>query len=192
MQSIKNFALRHDQLPAFHATYIVLTILVAAMLPLGAFGLLIVAHMTLDCVKYHEHHRYRWGKTVIAMVRESLVDVTLFFLGLLFAIYLHHSLPIIAGLSGLYRSEVTVIRAFGVLIPKMKILQDFLAVLSNIHHYLDKIPARLSKRWSPIEQVSLFSLAVIVVLLVLAPSVLSLDAGQFWTILRSQLVPWNI
>ncbi len=192
MLSIKNFALRHDQLPAFHATYIVLTILVAAMMPLGAFGLLIIGHMTLDCVKYREHHKYRWKRTLMAMTRESLVEITLFFLALLFAVYLHHSLPLIAGLSGLYRSEVTIIRAFGVLIPKIKILQDILSILNNLHHYLDDVPTYLGKKWSPLEQVSLFSLSIVVVLLALAPSVLSLDMPQFWGILRSQLIPWNL
>ncbi len=192
MQYLKYFAHRHDQLPAFHATYLVLTVLAASLFPLGAFGLLIIAHMSLDCVKYREHHRYTWNRTGIAMLRESLVDITLFMLGLLFAVYLHHSLPGIAALSGLYRSEVTLLRAFGTLIPKMKILYDFLAVLSNLHHYLHHVPTYVKKGWDPVEYVSLFSLPIIVVLLLLAPSVLSLDATHFAVILRSELIPWNI
>lgn len=192
MQSLKNFALRHDQLPAFHAAYLVLTVLLGALFPLGAFGLLIVAHMSLDWVKYREVHGYRYSQTLVAMARESLVDVTLFSLGLLFAVYLHHSLPFIASLSGLYRSEVTLLRALATFVPKIKIFYNVLFILNNLRHYLAHIPSYLKKDWDPLEHVCFFSISLTIVLLTLAPTVLSLDAEQFWLILKSELVPWNI
>lgn len=192
MNTLKSFALRHDQLPAFHAGYLVLTILIASLFHLGAFAVLIAAHMTLDCVKYREYHRYSWRKTVRAMTRESLVDITLLMLGILFAVYLHHSLPLIAGLSGLYRSEVTVVRALGMLVPKIKIFYDFIVILSNVHRYLSRVPTYLGKPWTPVEYVSLLSLALMIVLLCLAPTVLSIDTSRFLWILGSEMVPWTI
>ena len=192
MNTLKSFALRHDQLPAFHAGYLVLTILIASMFHLGAFALLIAGHMTLDCVKYRDTHRYSWHKTAMAMLRESLVDVTLLMLGLLFAVYLHHSLPVIAGLSGLYRSEVTIVRATGMFIPKVRILYEFLGILSNIHRYMNTVPTYLGKKWNPVEYVCVLSLSVMIVLMLLAPIVLSIDAAHFFTILGSEMVPWNI
>ncbi|MBI5155786.1 hypothetical protein HZA45_00775 [Candidatus Peregrinibacteria bacterium] len=192
MNTLKTFALRHDQLPAFHAGYLVLTILIASMLHLGAFAILIAAHMTLDSVKYREFHHYSWRKTVRAMVRESLVDITLLMLGILFAVYLHHSLPLIAGLSGLYRSEVTVVRALGMLIPRVKIFYDFLAILSNIHRYLNRVPTYLGKPWTAVEYVCALSLALMIVLLLLAPLVLSIETSRFLWILGSEMVPWRI
>lgn len=191
MQYIRTFATRHDQLPAFHATYLVLTALIAALLPLGAFALLIVAHMALDTVKYREIAEFRWSRVVSATLRESLVDVTLFTIGLLFAVYLHHSLPLIASLSGLYRAQVTIARAVSTFVPKVKILGHVLGVMSHLQEYLATV-AKRPRRFEPLEQVSLFSLSVAIVLLALAPSALGLDAPHFWAILTSELVPWNI
>lgn len=190
MQYIRNFASRHDQLPAFHAAYLVLTALIAALLPLGAFGVLIVAHMALDTVKYREIRELSWGRTMASVLRESLVDMTLLGLGLLFAVFLHHSLPVIAGISGLLRAEVTIVRAVGTLVPKVRILGHFMTVMSNLQEYLSST-ARRPRSLEQLERVCLFSLSVIVALLVIAPAVLGLSWSQFALILRSQLVPWN-
>lgn len=191
MQYIRNFAARHDQLPAFHATYLVLTALIAAMFPLGAFGLLIIAHMTLDTVKYREVGGFGWIRTIVAVLRESLVDVTLFALGLLFALYLHHSLPAIASLSGLYRAEVTIARSLGTFIPKYRILGQVAGVMQNLQQYLAAIPKR-PRRYEPLEQVCLFSLSVIVALLLLAPSILGLSGADVLRMMKPELMPWNI
>ena len=51
LASARLFAHRHDELPAFHAAYLVITVLCAALLSLGAFAALIVAHIALDYVK---------------------------------------------------------------------------------------------------------------------------------------------
>lgn len=191
MQYIKNFAVRHDQLPAFHATYLILTILAGALLPLGAFGLLVLAHMALDSIKFREAAGYGWGKTAMAVLRESLVDMTLLLLALLFAVYLHHSLPYIAGLSGLYRAEMTILQGLGIVIPKVKILNRFLEAVMHLHLYLATIP-KYSRRMKPLEIVCLLCLCVMVVLFALAPTVLGLSMPEFLGILRSQLVPWRM
>ena len=48
--SVRHFAHEHDDQPAFHATYLVIAFLTALLFNLGAFGLLIIAHMSLDMV----------------------------------------------------------------------------------------------------------------------------------------------
>lgn len=192
MHHFRLFAARHDQLPAFHATYLVLAILIGAMLPLGAFGLLIVAHMTLDFVKYREVHAFSWNKTIIAMVRESLIDITLLLSGLTFAVYLHHSLPAIAGLSGLYRSELTILRGLATFMPKLRILHETISILNHLRQYLTTVPPHLKRKLQPIEHLCFLALGVVVVLLALAPGVLGLDSAHYMMILKSELIPWNI
>ena len=94
LSSVRHFAHVHDDLPAFHAGYLVLTILVASLLNLGVFGLLIIAHMALDYVKYREHHGFSWRRTMEGMVRESLVDIALLGVGVVFAVYFHHTVAL--------------------------------------------------------------------------------------------------
>ena len=104
---LRHFAHEHDDLPAFHAVYLLLAILSAGFFNLGAFGLLIVAHMVLDVVKYRDRHGYSWHQTYDGVVRESLVDITLLLVGTVFAVYLHHSVGV-ASLSGLMRAELSI------------------------------------------------------------------------------------
>src|SRR3990167_7218691 len=87
---------QHDEYPAFHAGYLVLTFLIAALFNLGMFALLIFAHMMLDYIKYTEFHQYGHRKALRAMISESAVDVVLLLVGLVFVVYLHHSAGLIA------------------------------------------------------------------------------------------------
>ena len=64
---LRTFAWVHDELPAFHAAYLVLTFLTAALFNFGVFALLIAAHMMLDFVKYREVH----GFTLLNTFRRS-------------------------------------------------------------------------------------------------------------------------
>ena len=192
MNSLRHFTLWHDELPAFHASYLVLALLLSALFPLGAFGLLILAHMSLDLVKYRELHRLTWKKAIIATLRESLLDWMLLTAGLTLAVYLHHSIPIIASLSGLYRAELTIVQGLGSVIPKMKVLYRFAEIMSNMRMYLNAMPRYLGKSLSPVEHMCVIALCVFVLLLVLAPSILGFDAAHYATILRSELVPWRI
>ena len=168
---VRAFAQRHDELPAFHAAYLVLTILVAALLNLGAFGLLIIAHMVLDTVKYREVHRMSWPETIRATLRENLFDHTLFVLGFLIAVYLHHSLPGIAGISGLLRSEITIARGLGTLLPKTEILQRFLHVIFHLRHHLTHIETPIGERFTPTERFSIVLIGCSLLLLLLAPAI---------------------
>lgn len=187
--SFKEFAHHHDDLPAFHAGFLVLTFLVAALFNLGVFALMILAHMSLDTVKYRDVHGLKGIKVVEGVVRESLVDITLFCLGLAFAVYLHHSLPVIGGLAGLARAETTILRSLATLLPKMKILHHTLCILSNIQNYLSHIHPRMGKGWSMTDRLCfIFSIAS-VLLVIAAPALLGIDAAHLERIIFSELIP---
>lgn len=188
LNHLRRFAHMHDDIPAFHAGYLVLTLLAAAMFNLGTFGLLIIAHMTLDFVKYREQHGYGWKLTLEGIVRESLLDVTLLMIGLVFSLYLHHSVAF-AGISGLMRTEVTVLRMFGTLIPKMKILHSFLKVMAHLRHYLNHAHPHLRQHWSGIDRVCFLSIMLSAFLLFFAAAILQIGFGQVELILLEELIP---
>ena len=191
LTEVRTFAHRHDELPAFHAAYLVLTILVAALFNLGTFGLLILAHMVLDTVKYREVHRMRWPVTIHATIRENLFDHTLFVLGFLIAVYLHHSLPGIAGISGILRSEITIARSMGTLLPKIEILQRFIHVIFHLRHHLTHIETPIGERFTPTERFSIILIGCSALLLILAPVILHIDGAQFLLIAQEEIIPWS-
>lgn len=190
--ALRHFAHEHDNLPAFHAGYLVLTLLVAMLLNMGAFGLLILAHMSLDVVKYREVHGYSWKKVLEGTVRESLLDVTLLFVGITFAIYLHHSVVGMASLSGFMRAEVTMVRGVGMLIPKIEILHKFLKIIAHVEQYLAHVHPNIHKGWNSLERLCFVFLAVTVGLLIIAPWILNLHWGMLQGILLEELIPWRV
>lgn len=185
----RRFARAHDQLPAFHASYLILTIFIAGMLSLGCFGLLVLLHMGLDVVKYRDVHGMTWFRTAEMTLRESLVDIMLLGIGALFTVYLHHSLGIIAGLSGIQRAEVTLIRATGTVIPKLKILDDVLKTVWHLHEYLSQVPLRLQKRWAMHEYAALAILVGVISLIAAAPMLLDIAPRHLMRILLTELTP---
>lgn len=191
IQTFRHFAHEHDDLPAFHAGYLVVTFLAAVLLNLGAFAAMIVFHMTLDLVKYRDLHGLSWGSTLRGTHRESLLDITLFLLALFFAVYFHHATSIVA-VSGFVRAEETLLLALGTLIPKVEILNRFVWLLSTAVTHLGYIKPAFQGKWTTVERLYLFSSIVSIVMIMLAPSILSLSADQFKHILESQLIPWRI
>lgn len=187
-----HFARMHDDLPAFHAAYILLTLVSAAVFNLGVFALLILVHMILDIIKYHDIHQLSWRGIMEGVFRESLIDITLFFVGLTFALYLHSSIPVIAGLSGIARAQITLLRGFGTLIPKFFILQHLLKVLAHFQHYLHVKHSRLGKKLSEMEFACTLFLAVTFTLLFLSPVVLPFSVTEIREILRETLLPWSV
>lgn len=189
LSTLRTFAHEHDEIPAFHAGFLVITFLIAALFTMGSFGLLILAHMSLDIVKYREVHGYGWWKVAGGVLRESLVDLTLFCVGLTFAVYFHHSVVGMTGLSGLLRAEVTLIEFIGTTIPKMEVFQRFLKIVAHLQHYLDHVHERFQRRLSFVEQVYLFALSTSVLFLVFSPFFLHLDAVTLWGILLEEVIP---
>lgn len=189
LNAMRGFIHTHDDVPAFHAAYFVLTALAAAMFNLGVFGLLVLLHLGMDIVKYREVHGFTWLRTVRATFRESLLDCTLLILGLSFAVYLHHSLEHIAALSGMARMEVTLIRAAALFGTKLKILADVLGVFLHLEHYMALRNPQLAKPFSGLEKLCLLTVASCLLLLVSASSVLDIDVSALGGILLHELVP---
>ncbi|MDA1208478.1 MAG: hypothetical protein O2904_00405 [bacterium] len=188
----RRFAHFHDDMPAFHAGYLVLTFLVASLFNLGAFALLIAAHMALDFVKYREHHNYSLHDTFEGMIRESLIDITLLFVAIVFSVYLHHSVVGVASLSGLVRAEVTLVRAAALLVPKMKILHHFLKVVSHLHHYMQQTQKQISKGWGQLDKLCFLFVGISVFLIVFASAITGTDQSTINWVLMEEMIPWNI
>lgn len=192
LRSIRTFAHRHDNLPAFHAAYLVLTFLAAAMFSLGFFALIILAHMALDIFKYREVHGLSWKRTAEGVFRESIVDVTLLAFGVVVAIYLHPALTAVSGIKGMMLAEITVLRGIGITTPKLKILYDALKILSDIDHYLTRLHPKFGRDVSMIEYVCMFSICISLGMLVIAPILLMISPDMYLRLILDELTPWNI
>lgn len=192
VRTLRSFAHQHDNLPAFHAAYLVLTLLAAAMFNLGFFAVLIIAHMGLDVFKYRDVHGLSWKRTVEGVIRESMVDIALFFMGLVVAVYLHPTLFAYSSIKGMMMAEVTVVRAVGLLTPKLKILYDLLKILSDIEHYLGRLHPRFGKNLAVIEYVCSFSICITLGMLLIAPILLMIDGATYLGLLVEELTPWKI
>lgn len=190
-RTVRSFAYQHDDLPAFHAAYLVLTFLAAALFNLGFFAVLILLHMALDVFKYHDVHKLSWARTIEGVVRESLIDVSLLLMGLVVTVYLHPSLALYTGIKGMMLAEITLIRAVGVLAPKLKILYDFLNIVAQVDYYLHRKHPQMNKPASIVEYVSLFSMFISLGLLFIAPAALGMHAGQYLGILLQEMIPWT-
>lgn len=189
LSSIRQFAHDHDDIVAFHAAFIVLAFLSAILFNLGTFALVIVAHMALDTVKYRERHQCTWLETVDGVVRESLVDATLLIVGLVFAVYLHHSVGV-SSVAGLLHAELSIIRSVALLVPKVKILHHFLKIMAHLHHYLEQVHPRHQKELSALEYLCISFCGISVLLLVFAPVLMNVDGSLVQLILLQELMPW--
>ncbi|MBI3332380.1 hypothetical protein HYZ99_05505 [Candidatus Peregrinibacteria bacterium] len=190
-QTLRRFAHHHDEMPAFHAGYLVITFLIAALFNLGVFAMLIAAHMSLDYVKYSEVHEFSFRKTLKGMFFESLIDIMLLSVALVFAVYLHYAAGLIA-LSGLLRAEQTILRAFGTLVPKLEILHHVYVDFVDVKHHMNSLPEEMMKGWTMVDKVCAFCAVAALLLVALAPYLLSLDQANFTQILQDQLIPWNL
>lgn len=182
------FAVAHDSLPAFHAAYLVLTLLAAALLNVGAFVILIVAHAGLDLVKYHEVHGRAWPRTLQSTLRESLLDIFLLSGALVLAVYLHHGTGIVA-VSGIVRAETSLLRGLLLLLPRLGVLWNTLWVFTNVRYHLLRSP-EASGPWTVREQLTLAGAACALLLLAASPSLFG--AQNVLQTLTGQLVPWRV
>lgn len=191
LHTLRTFAHEHDEIPAFHAGFLVLTFLAAAMFNLGAFAILIFMHMCLDVVKYREIHKFSWSMTVKGVLHESLIDMMLLSVGLVFSVYFHHSV-FTAGVSGLLRAEITVVRALGTIIPKLKILHHFLKIIAHLNYYLETVHPHLRKEWTKADKLYMFFILVSVGLLFAAPALMDADPSVVRMVVLWELTPWNM
>lgn len=185
--TFRRFAHEHDDVPAFHAVYLVVTFLAAAMLSLGFFAILIAMHMCLDYVKYREVFRYGIRMTFKAMILESIVDIALFMLSLVFAVYLSETLLLPAA-SGLLRSGLTIAKAIGTILPKFRILEHIIVILVDIHVYLYTPRSDLRLPLARAHSTALTTVGISTVLLLLAAFFFRGHEADLLIILTNDLV----
>lgn len=188
---IRNFAHSHDDIPAFHAGYLIIAMLCAALLNIGAFALLIIAHMTLDLVKYRERFGFSWRKTLEGTIRESLNDVTLLSIGLALSVYLHHHVGI-SSVSGLLHLNVSIIRSLIMIVPKFQILRHFLSIVLHMRRYMNELHPGMSKGWSGPEQLCFAMIGITTLLVVLAAPLMDVSWSLIGSILEDELIPWRL
>jgi hypothetical protein len=189
LASTRAFAHRHDELPAFHAAYLVIAVLSAALFSLGLFATLIALHMALDYVKYREVHHCTLARTLQGMTRESMRDVMLLSVGLVCAVYLHHTMGM-AALSGLVRSEAVILQALGTVLPKYFILNESLLVAVHLRSYLSHQHPRMGKGWNAMEITQMLIIAASAVLLAAAAPLMHMSQAHVGGILLHELTVW--
>ncbi len=187
-QDFRRFARQHDDLPAFHAAFLVSTFLAAAILNLGCFAVLILLHVCLDIVKYHDVHGLSRMKTVYAAFLESLFDITLFFIAFASSVYLHHTFAL-ASLSGLRRAGLSLFEIITTVVPKMQILQHFLYLLAGFHSYLHMIHPTIGKPMNTAQKVCLLAIVFCIGLLLFSPYRFAGQEDELMKIFARELVP---
>jgi len=188
--ALRHFAHEHDDLPAFHAGYLVLTVVAAGILNLGVFALLIAAHFSLDLVKYREMHGFSWIQTIEASLREGLMDFFLFMTALGISTYIHHAIGI-AALSGVIRADLTVVRLAGEFLPKFEILHRFLSVILHIGEHMRTVHMRIGERLTAGERMEIFLIATSLILILAAPGLLHISTAAVAKTLAYELIPWR-
>lgn len=184
---IRRFADCHDDVPAFHAAVIAITVIAAALFNIGAFLLLIVAHAVLDIVKYRDVHRFRWGRTMMATFREGLLDMFFLALALSFALYLHHGQSIFA-ISGLVRIEQVFLRFVGMGFARLEVLIHGIWVFSNLRQHM--LDLRVGNGpWKRREIFFLFGLIASLAFIACSPFFMDPHAVQ--AVLADELLPWR-
>ena len=188
LQHSRSFARRHDDIPAFHAASIALTLLAAALFNVGAFAVLIVAHAALDIIKYRDVHGMPWLRTLSAIFREGLLDLFFLSVALCFALTLHHGQSVFA-LSGAIRMEEVLLRVFGMGLARLEVLMHSMWIFSNIRqHLVDVRDATGAWRWTEL----LVCCGFIGSVSIIAASPLVMGSNAVITVLTDQLVPWRI
>lgn len=180
---LRPFGVDACKLPAFHAAYLMLSVIAAAMFPLGFFALLIAIHMALDFYKC---------RNTKAVFRESLMDLTLLSLAFTACVYLSQELSMIAVLTGPARTYVTLMRGFAVLLAKLTILHHSLRILFHLETYLHTRHAGLHARWSTTETLCLVIVVIAVLSISFAPAILPMGAGDLRDVLIRQVRPWKV
>lgn len=182
------FAHEHDDIPAFHATYLVGTFLAAAVFNLGFFEILIAGHMVLDFFKYREVHGFSLSQTFKAVIIESISDIALFLLALTFSVYLSHTF-LLAGISGILRSQLTILEALGTLLPKVQILEHITSILFGFHAYLHTVHPCVSGPLTRLQKMC-FALAFVCLFLLALSFIAFLGQQQeLFDVYKHELIP---
>jgi hypothetical protein len=189
---IKSFTNKHDEIPAFHVAYGVVTFIAAAMFSIGTFGVLIIAHMLLDVFKYRDVHKLSWPITIRAVFHENLLDIMLFLLALVTSVYLHSSVEFIQ-FGAFLRTEISVVRLIAIVLPKFVILEHILKVFAHIHHYMLYIhPGTYKKQFTLTEKIYSSIIVSVLLLLLLTPQITGVDPEVIVHVVLYELQPFRL
>jgi len=189
--SLRRFGFAYEDLPAFHAAYIMLVLVFAGLCNLGFFACLVAVHIVLDFYKYRVRLGYRPMKALRGMMRESLLDVSLLFLALSTFVYLNPGLDSITLLTDNIQLRVTVLRGLALLLPKLTILHHSLRIAFDLPAYMTTPHSSLKKPFGIVDYVCMSVLAIAAVLIVIAPFALGLTSSQFAAMLTPEILPWR-
>ncbi|TSC57676.1 MAG: hypothetical protein Greene041619_1011 [Candidatus Peregrinibacteria bacterium Greene0416_19] len=192
LRSARAFAAEHDDLPAFHAGFLVLSFFVAILLNLGAFAFVILVHMALDLVFFRDVQLLSWSRALRAVTRENLPDIALFLAGLTVAILLHERTGIVALGAGLMRSGMEVARGLLLLLPKLAILRHLRSTLQDVSRHLAESRRSANRPWGKVELAWAFIAALASVTLAIAPILLPFRMEGVAAILADELIPWRL
>lgn len=186
-QQFTDFAEEHDTRMAFHAWFFVLTFFAAVFLNVGAFVMLVLAHASLDIVKYRLCHRWSWTSTMKGALRESLFDTFLITFSLLLGVYLHHGSSVIL-LSSMVRGEWLIVRALGMTLAEMHVLCHVLTQFANIRDHLVHAPRALGNaRLTRQEKFLMASTVGFVVLIAAAPMLIGIPHEEYSKVMWENL-----
>jgi hypothetical protein len=190
MHTITAFAIRHDDEPAFQAAFFVLTFLAAALLNVGAFGVLVAIHVAMDIVKYRHVHHKGWAWTMQATFRESLIDVLLLTTALFLSVYFHESSGLLL-MSGFVRFEGVMLAGIAATLARMEVLCHLLYVFSHAHTHIQNVHRGIAGPWKRLEVAALLAIALSIGLVAIAPSV-SPNPAVIHHIIVEELVPGRL
>ena len=184
--SVRSFARRHDDLPAFHAAAIVLAFVIASLCTTGLFLLAVTAHACLDLVKFHDGHGLSWRASAVQALRSNVVTFTLLLTALTASLYLHPSFGMIAGFSGIALAQGSVLRALAMSLPKYFALQQMTERVGSLWNWID---AEEPRAFGPCERSYLALAVTMLFLLMAAPVLLDIPLNVYALVLRIELTP---
>jgi hypothetical protein len=182
----------HEDLPAIHAGFLVLSFLLAAMFRLGFFALLIAVRILLDLLKEREVFRRRWLAAFEGAIRASWTDLSLLALGLTLAMVFHPAFMSTAAVGGLPAAIFTLSRGLGMTLPKFKILLNELHVFFHLESYLHAKNVRIGTSLSFGERVATLLLGVSLLMLLTLPFVLPVSWQDYGTMVLKEMIPWRL
>lgn len=183
--SVRSFARRHDELPAFHAAAIVLGFVIASLCTTGLFILAITVHACLDLVKFRDVHGLAWRPALVQALRTNVVMMTLVVTGLTASMYLHPSFGLLAGLSGIALAEGSLARAGAVVLPKFAVLQHLSGRLDTLMGSCEAGP----RPFGTVEKSFLALFIAALALLLAGPTLLHVPLSTYLLVLRFELTP---
>ncbi len=191
-RSIRAVVQDHDDLPAIHAGFLVLSFLLAAMFRLGFFAMLIAVRVVLDVLKEREVHRRGWAGTLEGVVRAHLIDGSLLLFAWALAMVLHPDILLGSAVGGLPLAIFTVTRGIGVTLPKMKILTDFLHVFFHMESYLREKNRLIGRGLVFSEKCAIVLLGFSLSVLLLLPLIPLISWQEYVRLLLSEAAPWRM